>query len=100
MLSEERLLRIFLSKPNSSVRSLEQSFVDIAGSDVRIESRPAMNAVKDAWVEFYKPMVLKGGAAIVATSARLAKEDKVSFAFVFLAQIHDEAALPKPNRAW
>ena len=100
MLSEECLLRIFLSKPNSSVRSLEQSFVDIAGSDVRIESRPAMNAVRDTWVEFYKPMVLKGGAAIVATSARLAKEDKASFALVFLAQIHDEAALPKPNRAW
>ena len=91
VLSEEWLLRVFLSKPNASARSLEQSFGDIVGSDVRTVSRPAMNAIRDAWVEFYKPMVHKAGAALVATTSRLAKEGKAAFAPVFLVQIQDEA---------
>ena len=47
MLSEEWLLRVFLSKPNASARSLEQSFGDIVGSDIGTVSRPAMNAIRD-----------------------------------------------------
>lgn len=91
MLSEEWLMRVFLSKPNASARSLEQSFGDIVGSDVRTVSRPAMNAIRDAWVEMYKPLVHKAGAALVATTARLAKQGKAAFAPVFLVQIQDEA---------
>ena len=91
MLSEEWLMRVFLSKPNASARSMEQGFGDIVGSDVRTVSRPAMNAIRDAWVEFYKPMVHKAGAALVATTARLAKQGKAAFAPVFLVQIQDEA---------
>ena len=37
MLSEEWLLRVILSHPNASARSVEQSFADIAGSDVRTQ---------------------------------------------------------------
>ena len=91
MLSEEWLLRVFLSKPNASARSLEQSFGDIVGSDVRTVSRPAMNAIRDTWVEMYKPLVHKAGATLVATTARLAKQGKAAFAPVFLVQIQDEA---------
>ena len=48
MLSEEWLLRVFLSKPNASARALEQGFGDIVGSDVHTVSRPRMNMIRDA----------------------------------------------------
>ena len=91
MLSEEWLLRVILSHPNASARSVEQSFADIVGSDVRTVSRASLNAVRDAFVELYKPMVLKAGAALVALCATRAKQDKAAFAPVFLLQVQDEA---------
>ena len=91
MLSEEWLLRVILAKPNASARSVAQSFADIAGSDFSTVSRPSINAIRDAWVELYKPMVLKVGADLVAACARRAAEVNADFAPVYLVQIQDEA---------
>ena len=90
-LSEEWLLRVILSKPNASARSVAQSFADIVGSDVRTVSRGSINSVRDAWVEFYKPMVLTVAAGLVANSVRLAAEVRADFAPIYLVQIQDEA---------
>ena len=90
-LSQEWLLRVILSKPNASARSVEQSFADIVGSDVRIISRSSLNAVRDAWVELYKPMVFAAGADLVAACVRRAVEVKADFAPVYLVHIQDEA---------
>ena len=90
-LSQEWLLRVILTKPNASARSVEQSFADIVGSDVRTIGRASLNAVRDAWVELYKPMVLKGGADLVAACASRAAEVKADFAPVYLVHIQDEA---------
>ena len=90
-LSQEWLLRIILAKPNASARSLAQSFVDVIGSDVRTVGRTSIGVVRDAWVELYKPMVLKVGADLVAACARQAAAVKAEFAPVYLVQIQDEA---------
>ena len=92
VLTEEWLVRVFLSRPNASARSLEQGFGDIIGSDVHTVSRPRMNIIRDAWVELYKPMVLSAGASLVASTVGFAKcVRKSAFAPLFLVQIQDEA---------
>ena len=90
-LSQEWLLRVFLTKPNASARSLQQSFGSIVGSDVTTISRNRLNAIRDAWVELYKPMVFKVGAAFVEACASRAKDAKASFAPVFFVHVQDEA---------
>ena len=90
-LSQEWLLRVFLTKPNASARSLQQSFGSIVGSDVTTISRCRLNAIRDAWVELYKPMVFKVGAAFVEACASRAKDAKASFAPVFFVHVQDEA---------
>ena len=90
-LSEEWLLRVILAKPNASARAVEQMFADIVGSDVRTVSRGSINSVRDAWVEMYKPMVLRVGADLVATLSRVAKASKAEFAPIYCLRVQDEA---------
>ena len=90
-LSKEWLLRVILAQPNASVRSVEQSFADVLGSDFRTISRGSLNAVRDAWVEFYKPMVLEAGGRLVDACLRRAVEFKAGFAPVYLVHVQDEA---------
>ena len=79
-ISEELLLRVILVQPNASARWVEQSFADVVGSDVRAVSSFSIDSVRDAWVELYKPMVLRVAAELVATCAACAAERKAVFA--------------------
>ena len=90
-LSEEWVLRVFLAKPNASARSVEQSFADIVGSDVKTVSRFSLNSVRDAWVEMYKAMMAKVGADLVAQCMLHSTREKADFTAVYLVQVQDEA---------
>ena len=90
-ISQEWLLRVFLSMPGSSSRSLAQSFLDCVGSDVNTVSRTSIGRVRDAWVELYKPMVLKVAANLVGFTMASAAATGAAFAPVFFLHVQDEA---------
>ena len=48
LISEEWLVRVFLSLPTASARSLEQSFADVIGSEVRRVGRTSIGPIRDA----------------------------------------------------
>ena len=92
-ISEEWLVRVFLSQPCGSGRGLAQSFKDIAGSDIMTLGRSSIGRVRDSWVELYKPMVLEQCADLVATTRRQrhAAATGAAFAPIFLLHVQDEA---------
>ena len=90
-ISAEWLMRVFLSQPTSSARALAQSFVDVAGSDVTTVGRTSIGKIRDAWVEMYKPMVLRTGADLVAFTVQGAAVAGAGFAPIFLLHVQDEA---------
>ena len=60
-ISDEWLPRIFLSSPGANARGLAKAFHEVAGMDGNTVSRSSMGKVRGAWVEMFKPMVLKLG---------------------------------------
>ena len=90
-ISEEWIVRVFLSQPCGSGRGLAQSFKDVAGSDITTLGRTSIGRVRNAWVELYKPMVLEQCADLVATTRRHAAATGAAFAPIFLLHVQDEA---------
>ena len=91
MISEEWLVRVFLSKPCASGRGLAQSFRDIAGSDICTVGRASIARVRDAWVEMYKPMVMLQCAELVTGAVQHAAATGAAFAPIFFLHVQDEA---------
>ena len=90
-ISEEWIVRVFLSQPCGSGRGLAQSFKDVAGSDITTLGRSSIGRVRNARVELYKPMVLKQCADLVATERRRAATTGAPFAAIFFLHVQDEA---------
>ena len=66
LLSPEWIMRVFLSSPSSNARGFAKSFREVAGMDSNTVGRDSIGKVRGAWVELYKPIVLKlGGEGVV-----------------------------------
>ena len=108
-LSPEWILRIFLTSPSASSRSLARSFRDVVGLDENTVGRDAIHRVRGAWVESYKAMVMKLGAERVVGALGAARHSRAAFAPIFLVHVQDEAdirlrsreddGLPVPRRS-
>ena len=107
LLSHDWILRVFLTTPCHSGRGTATSFRDVVGLDENTISRPSIDKVRGAWVEFYKKMVLQLGAERVAGAVAAGK--RAGFAPIFLVHVQDEAdirlrsgeddGLPIPRRS-
>ena len=90
---------------------MEQSFRDVVGLDTNTVSKTTIGKVRDAWVEFYKPMVLKVGAEEVTGAIGAATGTRAGFAPIYILHVQDEAdirlrsgeadgiAIPRRSRA-
>ena len=92
-ISPEWIVKIFLSEPGQNARGLTKAFRDIVGLDANTVSRPTIDKVRGAWVEFYKKIMMKLAADRVAATLAAANIERVAFAFVILMQVQDEAEL-------
>jgi hypothetical protein len=108
-LSPEWILRIFLTSPSTSSRSLARSFRDVVGLDENTVGKDAIHRVRGAWVESYKATVMKLAAERVAGALGAARCSRAAFAPIFLVHVQDEAdirlrsreddGLPVPRRS-
>ena len=98
LLSPEMIVRIFLSLPSSNARGLATSFRDVLGFDTNTVSRPSIGKVRDAWVEFYKAMVLKVAGERVVADVAAAKSTRAEFAPLYALHVQDEAELRLRDR--
>ena len=89
-LSDECFVRVFLASPVVTGRALSQAFRDILGPEGAVVSRPSMEGIRDAWVEIYKPMVLKTCAEMVAEGLEAARQEGRAFAPVIFLHCQDE----------
>ena len=87
------LVRVFLSTPSSNSRGLEKSFREVVGMDAPSISRRSMSRVRDTWVEFYVPMVLKVAADRLAAAMAGAIRSRVNIVPFYCVHVQDEAAM-------
>ena len=93
LLTPEWMTRVFLSSPSMNARGLARSFREVAGTDGNNVGRRSIGRVRDAFIELYKPMVMKVAAERVVGAVAAAKHIRACFAPLYMLWIQDEADL-------
>ena len=90
-ISQEWITNIFLTAPGQNARGLTKAFRDVVAVDKNPVSRPTIEKVRGAWVEFYKKMVTTEAARRVAGGLHAARISGVAFVAVIGLHVQDEA---------